>query len=208
MEETWVWPLGWEDPLKEEIATQSSSLAWEIPWTEETDGLWPTVSQRVWSDLACIMQSCGRIMDCEIRHGFMCACMPSHFSRVQLFATIWTIACQAPLSMGCSSQDYWSTMPFSRGSSRPRDRTWVSSIAGTREAQTLRTQRTKRQILCDSTVTRYLEYSRSETESRWIVLEMNDDDCKTLWIYLIPLNSTRKMDKMANFGFCVFYHNF
>ena len=28
-----------EDPLEEEIATQSSILAWEIPWTEEPDGL-------------------------------------------------------------------------------------------------------------------------------------------------------------------------
>lgn len=36
---------------------------------------------------------------------------------------------------------------------------------------------------------------------------MNDDDCKTLWIYLIPLNSTRKMDKMANFGFFVCFIN-
>ena len=27
--------LGWEDPLEEEMVTQSSILAWEIPWTEE-----------------------------------------------------------------------------------------------------------------------------------------------------------------------------
>ena len=27
--------LGWEDPLEEEMATHSSILAWEIPWTEE-----------------------------------------------------------------------------------------------------------------------------------------------------------------------------
>ena len=30
---------GQEDPLEEEIATQSSSLAWRIPWTEEPGGL-------------------------------------------------------------------------------------------------------------------------------------------------------------------------
>ena len=36
------------------------------------------------------------------------ACVLSHFSRVQLFATTWTIACQAPLSMGFSRQEYWS----------------------------------------------------------------------------------------------------
>ena len=37
--------------------------------------------------------------------------MLSHFSRVQLFATLWTVACQAPLSMGFSRQEYWSELP-------------------------------------------------------------------------------------------------
>ena len=31
--------LGWEDPLEEEIATHSSILAWEMPWTGEPGGL-------------------------------------------------------------------------------------------------------------------------------------------------------------------------
>ena len=35
MQETWVRPLGWEDPLEKEMATHSSTLAWKIPWTEE-----------------------------------------------------------------------------------------------------------------------------------------------------------------------------
>ena len=34
-----IWSLGWEDTQKEEMATHSSILAWEIPWTEESDGL-------------------------------------------------------------------------------------------------------------------------------------------------------------------------
>ena len=54
-----------------------------------------------------------------------------HFSCVQLFVTAWTTARQAPLSMGFSRQEYWSiasiTMPSSRGSSQPRDRTCDSS---------------------------------------------------------------------------------
>ena len=33
MWETWVRPLGWEDPLQKEMATCSSILAWTIPWT-------------------------------------------------------------------------------------------------------------------------------------------------------------------------------
>ena len=35
MQETWVWPLDWEDPLEKEMETHSSILAWEILWTEE-----------------------------------------------------------------------------------------------------------------------------------------------------------------------------
>ena len=33
-------------------------------------------------------------------------------SRVWLFATSWTVACQVPLSMGFSRQEYWSGLPF------------------------------------------------------------------------------------------------
>ena len=35
VQETWVLPLGQEDPLEKEMATHSSILAWRIPWTEE-----------------------------------------------------------------------------------------------------------------------------------------------------------------------------
>ena len=38
--------------------------------------------------------------------------MPSHFSHVRLFATLWTVARQAHLSMGFSRQEYWSGLPF------------------------------------------------------------------------------------------------
>ena len=39
MKETWVRHLGWEDPLEEDMATHSSTLAWRITWTEESGGL-------------------------------------------------------------------------------------------------------------------------------------------------------------------------
>ena len=38
-QETQVQSLGWEDPLKQEMATSSHILAWKIPWTEEPRGL-------------------------------------------------------------------------------------------------------------------------------------------------------------------------
>ena len=45
MRETWVWSLGWEDPLEKEIATHPSILAWKIPWTEEPGRLQSVGSQ-------------------------------------------------------------------------------------------------------------------------------------------------------------------
>ena len=37
----WVWPLGWEDPLEEGMATHSSILTWRIPWTGSLVGYSP-----------------------------------------------------------------------------------------------------------------------------------------------------------------------
>ena len=39
-------------------------------------------------------------------------CVLSHFSHVQLFAILWTVARQAPLSVEFSRQEYWSGLPF------------------------------------------------------------------------------------------------
>ena len=51
MLESWVRSLGGEDPLEKEVATHSSILAWEIPWTEEPGGL-QFIHKRVGHDLA------------------------------------------------------------------------------------------------------------------------------------------------------------
>ena len=50
MRETWVWSLGWDDPLEKETAAHSSTLAWKIPWTEEPDKLQSMGMQRVRHD--------------------------------------------------------------------------------------------------------------------------------------------------------------
>ena len=48
--ETWVRSLGQEDPLEEEMATHSSTLAWRVPWTDEPAGLQSMGSQKVGND--------------------------------------------------------------------------------------------------------------------------------------------------------------
>ena len=49
-------------------------------------------------------------------------------SRVQLFATLWTTACQAPLPIGFFRQAYWSISSSER-SSRSRDKTSISCVS-------------------------------------------------------------------------------
>ena len=105
MEETQVWSLGQEDPLEKGMAIHSSVLAWRIPWIEEPGGLQFRGSQRVrhswttnislfWYQLLSLRQM-----------------KKEKVSRVWLFATPWTVAHQARLSMGFSRQEYWSGLP-------------------------------------------------------------------------------------------------
>ena len=52
---------------------------------------------------------------CSFRHNATAHAIDyvlSRYIRVRLFATLWTGACQAPLSMGFSKQEYWSWLPF------------------------------------------------------------------------------------------------
>ena len=50
-------------------------------------------------------------------------CVLSRFSHVQLCATLWTVAHQAPLSMGFSRQEYWSGLPCPSPGGLPNSRT-------------------------------------------------------------------------------------
>ena len=51
MQESWIGSLGWEDPLEKEMASQSTILAWEVPWTEKPGVLQSMGLQRVQHDL-------------------------------------------------------------------------------------------------------------------------------------------------------------
>ena len=58
-------------------------------------------------------------------------CVLSCFSCIQLFATLWTVVCKAPPSMGFSRQEYWSGLPCPPpgGSSQPRDWSHISCVS-------------------------------------------------------------------------------
>ena len=62
----WVPSLGQEDLLEAEMATHSSILAWEIPWTEEPGRLYSMGSYRVrhdWCDLAHMKEGSHRVYE-------------------------------------------------------------------------------------------------------------------------------------------------
>ena len=65
-----------------------------------------------------------------------CVCMLNHCSPVWLFATLWTVARQAPLSMGSFRQEYWGGLPlpspgifFTQGSNPGPLRPLLSPVA-------------------------------------------------------------------------------
>ena len=141
MKETWVQSLGQEDPLEKEMATHSSILAWEIPWTEDPGWLWSMGSQRVGHDWATAaaaksLQSCPTLCDpidgsppgspipgilqartlervaISFSNAWKWKVKVKSLSRVWLLATPWTAAYQAPPSMGFSRQEYCSGVPL------------------------------------------------------------------------------------------------
>ena len=105
--EPWVRSQGWENPLEKEMVTHSSTLAWKIPWTEESGGLQSMGSQKVRHDWATSLSS-----------------------HVQLFRD--PVDCSPPDSSVHGTYQVrileWVATPFSMGSSWPRYQTWVSSI--------------------------------------------------------------------------------
>ena len=98
-QEIWV-SLGWEDPLEEEMATQSSIIAWKTPWTEEPGRLQSMGSQRVRHDWATFTFGC------------------SQGTRVTTFSSVTTGHNQNPLEselLQVRSASTWSAGPLRHG---------------------------------------------------------------------------------------------
>ena len=107
--------------LNDKFATDTpgSSLLWKIQAHSQT-----SPPDTHWDSPACLPSHQYPFQELVALHSFTskfvipksrtkCACMLSCFSHVQLFATQWTVAFQAPLSMGFSRQEYWSGWPCS-----------------------------------------------------------------------------------------------
>ena len=119
-QETLVWSLGWEDPLEEGMATHSNIPAWRIPRIEEPGGLQSMVHRvgHDWSDQAAVTALINsyllneKLDDAKHHMSLKKEKKVKLLSHIRLFATPWTVAYQAPPSMGFSRQEYWSGLPF------------------------------------------------------------------------------------------------
>ena len=126
----WVQSLGQEDPLEEGKGPHSSIFACKIPWTEEPGGLQCVRSQKIQTWLKW-----------HSRHRYI----GSYIYVFPMYESVELVA-QSCLTL-CDSMDCirpgssvhgilqarileWVAIPFSRGSSPHRDRTWFSHIAG------------------------------------------------------------------------------
>ena len=125
--ETWVWSLGWEEPLDKGMATHSSVLAWRILMDK---GAWLATVHGVTKSRT--LEWLRTIGLCLLTKHDEVKWKWKLLSHVWLFATPWTTARQAPLSLGILQERIleWVAISFSRGSSQPRDQTQVSHIAG------------------------------------------------------------------------------
>jgi len=98
----------------------STDMSWADSgrwWSTGKPGILQSMrSQRVRHDWASEQQS---------------TCTLSCFSRVQLFATMWIVACRAPVSMGFSRQEYWSELPCAPPGDLPNLRTEAMSAMST-----------------------------------------------------------------------------
>ena len=126
MQETRVRSLGWEDPLEKEMVTHSSILAWRIPWMEEPGRLRSMGSQRVGHDWATSLLSLlyiyrekDRGRDRERAKSCLTLCNPMDCS---------LSGSSVPGILRATILE-WIAIPFSWGSSWPRDQTRVSCIA-------------------------------------------------------------------------------
>ena len=110
-----VWSLGWEDPLKEGMATHASVLAWRIPWTEGS-GSHRVMQSRAWLKWLSTHMSIELVM--PFNHLILCCPLllpPSVFPNIRIFSNesalhirwlkYWSFST-------CPSNEYWGLISF------------------------------------------------------------------------------------------------
>ena len=130
IQKTRIWSLDWEDPLEEAMETQSSILAWRIPM--DRGAQWTTVHAvaKTWTTQHRLKYTCGALVTKS------CAANGDPMDCSQTGSSGHEISQARMLE--------WVVISVSRPTTQPRDRTWVSCLAGgfftdwvTKEAQNI-----------------------------------------------------------------------
>ena len=112
----------------------SHVLLFKTPWTAAHQASLSFTTLQSLLKLMCIesVMPSNHLVLCHLLLSYTCVYGGLSAKSCLTLATPWTVACHVPLSMEFSRQDYlkWVTVSFSRGSSWPRNQTWVSCIAG------------------------------------------------------------------------------
>ena len=108
------------------LSLNSSSVSKSIFWYGKSENLRPRMVTYAWLKLRMYVCVCVCVCVCACARGRVCTQLLSH---VRLFATPWTITCQAPLSMEFSRQEYWSGLPFPSPGDLPNPRIEPASLA-------------------------------------------------------------------------------
>ena len=136
---TWEVPSGWFQP-KEEHGQKFKARGWLVLlWVRTNPASYPSYKWLSVSEVAAeeeMGMGQGKAIPSDIKRlpqsAQLALCMHvQSLSHVWFFVTSWTVAHQAPLSMKFCRQEYWImvTIPFSRGSSWPRNQTHISCIS-------------------------------------------------------------------------------
>ena len=88
------------------------ALEWNICFWLMQSSLWYQISSSLFLNcFSWVSYSLG-LYTISLNLWITCRARARHFSCVLLFVTPWTVACQAPLSMGFPRQEYWDGLPF------------------------------------------------------------------------------------------------
>ena len=96
-------------------------------------------------------------------------CILSHFSGIQLFVTLWTVAHQAPLSMGLSKEEYWTGLPCPSPEDLPN--------AGTEPASRMSSALASRYVTTSATWEAHFVYTYTKTCISYSVLYLAAPQC-------------------------------
>ena len=142
-QEIWVWFLGKEDPLEEEMTTHSSILAWKIPRTEGPGGLQSMGSQRVghdwtythnmqyslWKHLLIIFLTLPKPENHHKNQARFLIC------RVWMWQTRWLLGTQWPRTCSCTGENEGNWLPLEHEPCCGKDPRRLEAGGGSRECK-------------------------------------------------------------------------